>query len=189
MKNIRFTASESVEIPVEEQYVPIEHYLRQPERLVKAIADPNLTEQLSQERFRVKMRPKSFLMYRFQPAVVLKVSPGSDGTIHLNSQDCAILGNEYINKRFGLDVIGKLSATPVEGTTHLKGRADVEVRVELPPALWFTPQSLLEKTGNSLVKMVLGRIKQQLLNQLIADYYQWANSDTSQETTSHTTAS
>ena len=44
----KFTASQSVDIPVVEQKVPIQHYLRQPKRLVNALVDPTRLEQLDQ---------------------------------------------------------------------------------------------------------------------------------------------
>jgi hypothetical protein len=37
---------------------------------------------------------------------------------------------------------------------------------------------MLETTGNGLLKSVLMRIKQKLMNQLISDYRQWANQTT-----------
>lgn len=59
--DVEFRASETVEIKVQQKEIPIQHYLRQPQRLVKAIASPNLMEQLSEELFRLKMRPLNLL--------------------------------------------------------------------------------------------------------------------------------
>lgn len=171
----RFTASETVEIPVEEQTVPIQHYLRQPQRLVRAIANPNLMEQLSESRFRLKMRSLNFMnMYHFQPTVVLKVWTDGNGRVYLLSEDCEIRGIEYINDRFALKVKGILSPIQKNEKTYLQGQADLEVKVELPPALRLTPKPLLEVTGNGLLKSVLVRIKQRLLSQLLKDYRHWA---------------
>ncbi len=170
-----FTATESVEIAVEQRKVPIQHYLRQPQRLVKAIANPKLMEQLSQSHFRLKMRPLNFMeIYHFQPTVVLKVWTGASGTVYLNSEDCEIRGIDYINDRFSLYVKGKLSPSQNNGKTYLVGKANLEVKVEMPPALWLTPKPLLEVTGNGLLKSVLLRIKQRLLGQLVGDYYEWS---------------
>ena len=177
--NIRFTASETLEIAVEKQSVPIQHYLRQPQRLVSAIANANLMEQLSPERFRLKMRPLNFMeIYHFQPTVVLKVWSDADGTVHIQSESCKIRGIEYINQRFSLNVTGQLSPHQNGETTYLKGRADLNVEVELPFPLQLTPAPLLETAGNGLLKSVLQRIKQRLLSQLLQDYRQWADSNT-----------
>src|SRR4028119_553266 len=106
--NSEFVASQSVEIIVPEQPVPIQHYLRQPQRLVNAIAESNRIEQLSQECYRLKMRPLDFMSLQFQPTVDLKVWADSDGTVHLKSIRCEIRGLEYINQRFALELKGKL---------------------------------------------------------------------------------
>lgn len=176
--NSQFAASQSVEITVPEQPVPIQHYLRQPQRLVYAIANPNLIEQLSQERFRLQMRPLNFLSLTFQPTVDLKVWADADGTVYLTSVGCQIRGLDYINQRFALDLKGKLYPYENNGITQLKGRADLKVNVDIPLPFSLTPKPILDTTGNSLLKSVLVRIKQKLMHQLLLDYCHWANKDT-----------
>jgi hypothetical protein len=85
---------------------------------------------------------------------------------------------EYINQRFTLNLVGILESLQFNGTTHLQGQADLEVKVELPPPLLLTPLPVLEKTGNGLLKSVLMTIKQRLTHQLLVDYYKWANNET-----------
>ena len=177
--DICFKASESVTLLVKEETIPIQHYLRQPQRLVKAIAEPKLMEQLSLERYQLKMRSLNFMdMYHFQPTVTLKVWSGASGTVYLNSEDCEIKGIEYINQRFSLNLKGRLAPQEIEGQTYLKGKADLQIIVDLPPPLWLTPKPLLEVTGNSLLKSVLLRIKQKLMSQLLKDYYAFARTET-----------
>ncbi len=187
MEIIQFTASESINLAVPQEKAPIQHYLRQPRRLVSAIANPKLMTPLSETRFHLKMRPINFLeMYHFQPSVVLKVVADSQGNVNLTSENCEIIGNDYINDRFGMSLKGKLYPINKNGATYLEGKADLKVNVDLPPPLWFTPRPMLETTGNGLLKSVLMRIKQKLMNQLIADYQQWANQT---ETTTETKTS
>lgn len=179
MKTVRFTASESVNLTVPPENTPIQYYLRQPRRLVEAIANPKLMTPLSENRFHLKMRPLNFLdMYHFQPSAVLKVIADNSGMVTLTSESCEVIGNDYINDRFSLSLKGKLYPVEEQGTTYLQGRADLIVDVDLPPPLWFTPRPMLETTGNGLLKSVLMRIKQKLMNQLISDYRQWANQTT-----------
>ncbi len=175
--DLRFTTSETVALDVVEQPVPIRHYLRQPQRLVRAIADPRLMEQLGDDRYRLKMRPLHVLGLHFQPTVVLQVWADAQGQVYLQSESCEIRGIEYINARFNLDVGGKLKPVEQAGKTKLQGRADLAVDIGLPSLLSLAPVSILEATGNRVVKGVLGRIKQRLLEQLLADYRAWANDE------------
>ncbi len=171
----RFTASQSVELAVPEQAVPIQHYLRQPQRVVYALASSSKLEALGDDRFRLMMRPLKFMHLSIQPVVDLQVWATADSSVQLKSIGCEIRGTEYINQRFALNLEGKLSPCLLYGKTYLKGRADLEVQVELPPALQFTPRPLLEAAGNSLLASVLMTIKQRLMHQLLVDYRRWAS--------------
>ena len=175
---LSFSTSESVQIPVVNKRTPIQHYLRQPKRLVEAIADPELMKQMPNELYELKMRPINFMeIYHFQPIVLLKVWSGSNNSVYLQSEGCQIKGIDYINRRFSLKLKGILYPRELKGKTILEGQADLEVGVELPTALMFTPRSLLEKAGNQLLKSVLSRIKQKLVSQLVQDYYEWSSQE------------
>jgi hypothetical protein len=171
----RFVASQTVEMIVAEQPVPIQHYLRQPQRIVNALAASSQIEYRGQDVFRLKMRPLSFMMVNIQPTVDMRVWAEADGTVHLRSICCEIRGVEYINQRFSLNLIGKLQPTVIREATYLKGKADLEVRVTIPPPLSFTPKPILETTGNGLLKSVLLTVKQRLMHHLLLDYSHWAN--------------
>jgi len=172
----QFTAFQTVIINVPPQPIPIQHYLRQPQRLVNALTDNSRVYQMSEELFRLKMRPLSFMSLSIQPTVDLRVWGESNGTINLRSQGCEILGFEYINRRFSLNLQGNLSPQQLNNITILQGRADLEVVVDIPPPFCFTPQPILETTGNGLLKSVLMTIKQRLLHQLLTDYRSWVKS-------------
>ncbi len=171
----RFTASQSVEIAVPNQPIPIQHYLRQPQRLVNALVDHSRIEQMGEEYFRLKMRPLVFMTLSIQPTVDLKVWAEPNGRVHLQSRGCEIRGIDYINQRFALNLQGYLTPFQVNNETYLKGKADLEVQVELPLPFSLTPAPILEAAGNGLLKSVLLTIKQRLLHQLLADYQNWVN--------------
>ncbi len=180
--NICFEAEEKVNLKVQQKSTPIQHYLRQPQRLVKAIADEKLMTPLPNNCYKLRMHPLNFLdVYHFQPIVVLKVWAGASGCVYLNSESCEIKGIEYINRRFSLFLKGKLTSEEIDGEVFLKGKVNLQVKVDLPPPLWLTPQPLLQSTGNSLLKGVLMRIKQRLMSQLIQDYYDFV-AENSEET-------
>lgn len=168
-----FQASQTVEMAVPEPTL-IHHYLRQPKRLVKAIVDPTRLDALTEDIYRLKMRPLQFMMFSLQPTVDLKLWIHSDGTLNLKSVGCEIRGIEYINQRFSLDLVGKLYPVELQGITYLKGQSDLKVKVELPPPLWLTPQPILETTGNGLLKSVLMRVRHRLVHNLLSDYAHWS---------------
>lgn len=171
---VTFSATEQLQLQQSDPLASLQHYLRQPKRLVQAIADPSLMEALAGDRFRLKMRPLNFLdIYHFQPTVVLKVWANATGTVFLESESCEIRGIDYIDHRFSLHLKGRLAPYQQDGHTLLQGKADLQVGVDLPQALWFTPKSLLEMAANGLLRGVLARIKQRLQGQLLTDYQQW----------------
>ena len=92
---------------------------------------------------------------------------------YLRSLRCEILGFEYINQRFDLNLKGYLSPIQLNNGTYLQGQADLEVLVDIPQPFSLTPKSILEATGNGLLKSVLLTIKQRLLHHLLTDYYHW----------------
>ncbi len=171
-----FTAIQTVKLIVPQLGIPIEHYLRQPRRLIHSLVDPTRLEVLAPDIFRLKMKPLSLMALNFQPTVDLQIWNDAAGNVHLRSLRSEILGIEYINQRFSLDLIGLLNATTDNQQSILQGKAELNVHVELPPPLSFTPLPLLKPAGDNLLKSVLLTIKQRLMYQLVQDYKTWAES-------------
>jgi Protein of unknown function (DUF1997) len=176
--DIRFSADQSVELLVPDQPIAIGHYLRQPQRLVYALAASSQIEHLGDDRFRLKMRPLSFMTLSIQPTVDMQVWATADGVLHIRSIACEIRGIPYINQRFSLNLVGILYPQQSQGQVYLKGKAELTVQVELPPPFLFTPKPLLETAGHGLLLSVLTTIKQRLMHQLLLDYQQWATDPT-----------
>jgi hypothetical protein len=181
MQIVKFTADRSVDIAVPKQPIPIQHYLRQPHRLVRSLVDSDRIKQMSDDEFCLTMRTLSFFGFELQPTVFLRVWTEADGTVQIVSTNCEIRGIDYINQRFSLELVGKLSPYQKQGQTYLSGRADLEVQVALPPPLSFTPKLIVESAGNSLLKSILTAFKQKLMHQLLTDYVTWANTGTDSE--------
>jgi hypothetical protein len=131
------------------------------------------------------MRPLTFISWNIQPTVDMRVWAGSNGTIFLRSLNCEILGLEYVNQRFSLNLKGYLSPSQLVNRTRLEGNVDLEVFVDIPHPLSLTPQPILVTTGNSLLKSVLLTIKQRLLHHLLADYRQWIISQAASQNIVH----
>ncbi len=169
----QFVATQSIHLPVPSQPIPIQHYLRQPKRLVNALTAQSQIEPLSEELFRLKMRPLTFMTFTFQPTVDLNVWADPEGNVQLQSVGCHIRGIDYINQRFHLDLQGQLRPQQRGNEVTLQGQANLRVGVELPPPLNLTPPYLLETAGNGLLKSILLTIKQRLMHQLLWDYRNW----------------
>jgi hypothetical protein len=172
-----FAASQSVSILVPSAAVPIQHYLRQPHRLVHALTDPSQVEILGEDFYRMKMKARQFLMFNLQPTVDIHIQAKSDGTVFLTSTACEIRGVEFINDRFHLDLEGTLYPTQKADRTYLEGQANLQVKVDIPPMLWMTPKAIVEATGNGLLKSILMTVKQRLVHQLVVDYLKWASTE------------
>jgi hypothetical protein len=181
MQIVKFTADRSVDIAVPKHSIPIQHYLRQPHRLVRSLVDPTRIKQIGDDEFCLTMRTLSFFGFDLQPTVFLRVWTEADGTVRIASTNCEIRGIDYINQRFSLELVGKLSPYEQQGQTYLSGRADLQVQVVLPPPLSFTPKAIVESAGNSLLKSILSAFKQRLMHQLLADYVAWVNTGTESE--------
>jgi hypothetical protein len=173
--DIRFTASQAVELVVPEQPIHIANYLKQPQRVVNALAASSQIETLDNNYYRLEMRPLSFMTLSIKPAVDLQVWVDDAARVNVQSAHCELQNMEYINERFMLNLKGQLHPIQQHGTTYLKGQADLVVEVELPPPFLLTPRSLLETAGTSLLQSVLGTFKQRLLRQLILDYRHWVD--------------
>jgi hypothetical protein len=162
--------------------------LRQPHRLVSALAEQNQIEALSNGVYRLKMKPRQFLMFSLQPTVDIQLQSKADGTVFLTSQACEIRGVDFINDRFQLKLKGILAPAQKHSQTYLEGQADLQVQVELPPILWMTPKAILQTAGNGLLKSILMSVKQKLVHQLVLDYQVWASSEVAAEVTAHAQA-
>lgn len=154
--------------------VPLSHYLRQPRRLVHALMNPDQVEELSANTFRFHLRGFQFLMLNIRPVVDLQIDTSHDHLLTVRSLDCWIKGNQFINEQFSLDLQGQLQLTEREQVTDLTGDVDLAIAVGLPPILSMTPHSILETTGNQILRGVLNTIKHRLMHQLAADYQRWS---------------
>ncbi|WP_110985101.1 DUF1997 domain-containing protein [Acaryochloris thomasi] len=171
---VNFTGSQAISVQVPTASAPLQHYLRQPHRLIYALADRRRVERLSDSLFRLSMRPREFMALKFQPVVDLQVWSESNGKVHVRSEGCELRGIDYINDRFKFNLIGELHPVQRNGQTWLEGGGDLKVGVELPPLFWMTPKPILEAAGHSLLQGILMTFKQRIGQQLIADYQEWA---------------
>ena len=175
-----FQVSQNLKMLVPNEVIPIEQYLRQPERVVQAITDPSQIQQLAPSHFRLRLRPLKFMMLRLEPTVDLQVWTEAKGILHLKALDCEIRGVQFLKDSFYLELAGILFPCPREGNTELSGKADLKIQVEVPPPLKVIPESMLESSGRAFLKGILLTIKYRLERQLVQDYRRWVKANLTQ---------
>jgi len=172
---LRLASQQSVRMQIARHSVPLSHYLKQPRRLVHALMNPAQVEELSADTFRFHLRGFQFLMLNIRPVVDLQIDVSQDHLLTVRSTNCKIRGNEFVNKQFSLDLKGQLKLHEQAEMTELDGQVKLAIAVGLPPVLSMTPHSLMETTGNQILKGVLSTMKQRLMRQLAADYERWSH--------------
>ncbi len=168
-----FHVTQTLKMQVTNELIPIEHYLRQPERLVKAITDANQIQQLAPSCFRLQLRSLQFMMLRFQPVADLQVCTQSDGTLKLRSLNCEIRNAKVLNQSFKLELVGTLTPYRRGTTTELRGKADLTVQVGIPSPLKLVPEPVLKTSGEAFLNSILLTIKSRLERKLVQDYSRW----------------
>ncbi len=172
-----FQVSQTLKMVVPNEVIPIEHYLRQPQGLVQAITDPSRIQQLALSHFRLQLKPLQFMMLQIQPMVDLKVWTQGDGVLHLRSLDYEIQGAKFLAQSFHLELAGTLSPHRRGATTELRGKANLKIQVEVPPALKLLPKPVLDSSAKTFLNGILLTIKHRLEHQLLRDYYNWVKAN------------
>ncbi|MGG6237121.1 hypothetical protein C7293_20425 [filamentous cyanobacterium CCT1] len=171
-----FHASQNLRLRVPNEAIPIEHYLRQPQRLVQAITDPRRIEVIGDGVYRLSLRPLQFLGISIEPTADLQVRSQADGTLTLESVGCQVKGPDYlsfVNDSFGMALQGVLTPQRGDRYTELQGRADLQIHIELPPPIRFMPAPVLDSAGKTLLSGILSTIKHRIERQLVEDYRAW----------------
>jgi len=172
-----FFASQSVNLEVLENPISIHNYLSQPQRIVKALAESTTIEKLTDDTYHLKMRPLKFFMVKIEPIVEMKIWTTSIGVVHLQSVGCELKGIEMINEHFQLNLNGTMQPIMVQEKTFLKGQVELSLQIFLPDPFNKIPKSILLSTGNSLLGNILLKMKKRLMQKLLLDYREWANSE------------
>lgn len=168
-----FQASQSLRMTVPDEAVSIQHYLRQPQRLVQAITDSTRIEPVGKDLYRLSLRSRKFLSFNIEPTATLRVWSSANDVLHLKAVDCQVLGFEHLNRSFELGLEGILVPTSRGAETEIHGEAHLQVQLELPPPMQWTPKPLVESTGRAFLSGILATMKHRLERQLVSDYRAW----------------
>lgn len=175
-----FRTRKTLNLLVPNESIPIEHYLRQPQRLIHAITDPKRIDQVEPSVYRLSLRPLSFLGISIEPTTDLQVWTQSDGTLRLRSVRCEIKVPEYlgyVNQSFAMALEGGLTPRKQGDQTRLSGKADLAVQVELPAPIKFMPNSVLDSAGRTFLIGILSTIQHRIERRLVEDYRDWASTN------------
>ena len=168
---VHLHASQSVEITISPAPVPIGQYMINTERLVYALADPRQFEVLGPHTFQFRMRAIKFLMLTLEPIADVQIYPNDCDEVIIYSDSCRLRHQAALNRRFSFKLQGWLVARP--DNSGVSGNAELDIDIDLPTALRFTPKPLLESTGNAIVSGILSTIKQRLQRRLVHEYRGW----------------
>jgi len=176
-----FHASQALNVRVPHEAIPIEHYLRQPQRLVQAITDPRRIEPRAEGVYRLSLRPLHFFGIHVEPTTDLRVWDLADGSLCLEALDSEVRGPGYlshINESFSLGLKGILKPHRKEHHTEVQGEANLTIRLEMPPPIKHMPHGILDATGRTFLNGILVTMKSRIEHHLIHDYRAWVEHTT-----------
>ena len=166
---LAFSASQQLDLPVQSQIDQLPAYLREEDRVVKALLDPNQLERIEAGRYRYTVTTIQVFQLQVKPVVSLTVQ--QDGqTLIMRAVDAQLEGLGVVDD-FELSLESVLEAS----STGLKGLATLGVRVSQPPLLKLIPRKVLESTGESILNGILLTIKGRVGRQLVDDFQTWCN--------------
>ena len=166
---LAFSASQQLDLPVQSQIDQLPAYLREEDRVVKALLDPNQLERIEAGRYRYTVTTIQVFHLQVKPVVSLTVQ--QDGqTLIMRAVDAQLEGLGVVDD-FELSLESVLEAS----STGLKGLATLGVRVSQPPLLKLIPRKVLESTGESILNGILLTIKGRVGRQLVDDFQTWCN--------------
>ena len=166
---LAFSASQQLDLPVQSQIDQLPAYLREEDRVVKALLDPNQLERIEAGRYRYTVTTIQVFQLQVKPVVSLTVQQEGQ-TLIMRAVDAQLEGLGVVDD-FELSLESVLEAS----STGLKGLATLGVRVSQPPLLKLIPRKVLESTGESILNGILLTIKGRVGRQLVDDFQTWCN--------------
>jgi Protein of unknown function (DUF1997) len=177
---LKFSATETLDIPVNGTLREAENYLLQTRRMVEHMVHPTSIKHLGGDRWRIRMKPIGALGFVLQPLIELEIrsvgsasSKDAPRSVHMRSLRHQIIDDAWLADKIDFSFEGVLQAMGSEQYPQYQGRADLWITFPLPPFLQMTPFSVVEAAGSSIVHGVLSRIKRILLTDLVKDYDRW----------------
>ncbi len=172
---LAFRASQHLDLPVASQNKHLRSYLRQEDRVIKALLDERQLERIGPGRYRYSVTTLQVFQLQVCPVVLLKIEQG-DGRISMQATDATLEGLGLVD-----DFQLSLEALLEVGDQGLQGEAMLGVNVSQPPLLKLIPKRVLESTGESILSGILMTIKGRVGRQLVKDFQEWCLQSTAQQ--------
>jgi hypothetical protein len=164
---LAFSASQALQLPVEEHHQQLSAYLDDEQRVIGALLDERQLTALGAGRYRYTVTRLQVFQLQIQPVVELEARR-SPGRIELEAVDCELEGLGLVDD-FRLTLHSWLEADD----QGLVGEASLAVSVSQPSLLRLIPAGVLEATGRSLLAGILLGIKTRVGQQLVHDFERW----------------
>ena len=161
---LAFSASQALQLSVEQHADQLPAYLDDEERLIGALLDPSQLEKLGEGRYRYTVTRLQVFQLQIQPVVEL-VARRHANRIELEAVDCELEGLGIVDD-FQLSLESWLEASD----QGVHGEAALAVSVSQPSLLKLIPVKMLEATGCSLLAGILLGIKTRVQQQLLDDF-------------------
>ena len=174
---LAFRASQHLDLPVANQTEHLRSYLREEDRVIKALLDARQLDRLGPGQYRYTVTTLQVFQLQVSPVVMLKIEQG-DGTISIQATDAQLEGLGLVD-----DFQLSLEALLEVADRGLQGEARLGVNVSQPPLLKLIPKRVLESTGESILSGILMTIKGRVGRQLIRDFQNWCLQSPGQKTT------
>ena len=172
---LAFRASQHLDLPVASQSKHLRSYLRQEDRVIKALLDERQLERIGPGRYRYTVTTLQVFQLQVCPVVLLKIEQG-DGRISMQATDATLEGLGLVD-----DFQLSLEAVLEVADQGLQGEAMLGVNVSQPPLLKLIPKRVLESTGESILNGILMTIKGRVGRQLVKDFQEWCLQSTAQQ--------
>ena len=179
---LAFSASQRLDLPVEQDREHLADYLQQEDRVIAALLDERQLTKLGPGTYRYTVTSLQVFQLQVKPVVSLEVRT-EPGSVQMRALDCELDGLGIVQD-FNLS----LDATLVCDSHGLSGDARLDVQVSQPPLLRLIPRQALEATGASLMSGILLGIKTRVGQQLMADFRSWVRTASLSQQTSEKTA-
>jgi len=167
---LAFSSSQQLVLPVTEGINLLPAYLREEQRVVASLLDPNHLVALGPGHYRYRVTKVQVFQLQIQPIVELQTHHRGD-RLELEAVDCQLEGLGLVDD-FQLGLNSWLQPSD----QGLEGEATLAVTVSQPPLLKLVPPRVLEATGRSVLSGILLGMRNRVRLQLLKDFQQWCRS-------------